>query len=284
KAGDGNRRMHEGRWKKSAKGCFEVRDKVLGIVGFGHIGQQVGIIAEALGLRVIFFDLRPQLPLGNTRQVESLDKLFAEADFVSLHVPATPSGQPLVGRNELGKMKKGAYLINTSRGTLIDFSALRDSIESGHLGGAAIDVYPGEPKSNDEPFDCGLTGLANVILTPHLGGSTEEAQYKIGEEVAATFVRFIDEGATVGAVNFPQVSLPMDDNSHRILNVHKNVPGALKEINNVISSLGANINGQYLGTYKNIGYMIMDVSKEVSEEVREQISALGINIRTRILF
>jgi D-3-phosphoglycerate dehydrogenase / 2-oxoglutarate reductase len=284
KAGDGNRKMHEGMWEKSAKGCYEVRDKVLGIVGYGHIGQQVSILAELLGLRVVFFDLLPQLPLGNSRQVETLDKLLAEADFVSLHVPATRSGTALIGKNELAKMKKGSYLLNTSRGTLIDFAALKEAVESGHLAGAAIDVYPAEPKSNKEAFHCDLAGVPNIVLTPHLGGSTEEAQLKIGQELAGTFIKFIDEGATVGAVNFPKVSMPLDENSHRILNVHKNVPGVLKDINSIISNLGANINGQFLSTYKNVGYLIMDVGKEVSHEVKEQISALDSNIRTRILW
>lgn len=284
KTADGNRKLHEGMWEKSAKGCFEVRDKVLGIIGFGHIGQQVGIIAEALGLRVIFFDLKPQLPLGNSRQVSSLDKLLSESDFVSLHLPGQKGNQAIIGSNEMSKMKKGAYLINTSRGSLVDFEALREAITSGQLGGAAIDVYPAEPKTNKEAFDCGLRGLPNVLLTPHLGGSTEEAQLKLGEEVAASFVRFIDEGATVGAVNFPHVGLPMDSNSHRILNVHKNVPGVLKDINGIISNLGANINGQYLGTYKDVGYLIMDVDKDLSAEVMQQISVLESNIKTRILF
>ena len=284
KAGDGNRRMHEGQWEKSAKGSYEVRDKVLGIIGYGHIGAQVGILAEALGLRVIFYDLRPQLPLGNSHQVESLDQLLAESDFITLHAPAQKGNKALIGAAEMRQMKKGGYLINTGRGTLIDFAALREAITAGHLGGAAIDVYPAEPKTNKEAFDCGLCGVSNVFLTPHLGGSTEEAQLKIGQEVAATFVKFVDEGATIGAVNFPQVNLPMDEESHRILNVHKNVPGALKEINSVISSLGANINAQYLGTYKSIGYLVMDVGKEVSEDVRDRISALEGNVRTRILF
>jgi D-3-phosphoglycerate dehydrogenase len=284
KSADRNHKMHQGFWDKTAKGVHEVRDKVLGIIGYGHIGQQVGILAEALGIRIIFFDMMRQLPLGNSRQIESLDELLRESDFVSLHVPALRSGKALFGEKELRKMKKGSYILNTSRGSLIDLAALKKVLEEGHLAGAALDVFPDEPGSNKEEFHCELAGMENVILTPHIGGSTEEAQYNIGLEVAACFQKFIDTGATFGAVNFPQVGLPLDGESHRILNVHKNVPGVLTEVNKIISDVGANINAQYLNTYKDVGYLVVDVNKEVSDELKDKISSLSSSIKTRILY
>jgi len=284
KAADANRRMHQGVWDKSAKGCHEVRGKIIGIIGYGHIGQQVGLLAEALGLQVIFYDQTKRLPLGNARPRERMEDLLREADYVSLHVPGQPGNAALLGRRELGMMKPSACIINLGRGSLLDLALLREALESGKLGGAAIDVYPSEPKGNKEEFRCDLTGVENVILTPHLGGSTEEAQYNIGVEVASAFIKLIDSGCTVGAVNFPQVDLPFCPDSHRILNVHRNVPGVLSDVNKIISDLGANINSQYLGTYKNIGYLVMDINREVSEEVKEKIGALPTNIRTRILY
>ncbi len=284
KASDKSCKMHKGHWDKSSKGAIEVRGKKLGIIGYGHIGQQVGLLAQAVGMEVIFFDLMKRLELANARQVETLDKLFKEADFVTLHVPALPGGRALIGAKELAKMKKGSYLLNLSRGNLIDFAALKEAITSKHLAGAGIDVYPSEPKTNNEPFQTELAGLDNVILTPHIGGSTEEAQLNIGAEVALTFVKFIDTGATTGAVNFPQVDLPVLPESHRILHVHRNIPGVLTEVNTLISSLGANIDSQYLSTYKDIGYLVMDVNKELSDEVRTKILALSGSIKTRLLY
>lgn len=284
KIGDKNNLMHKGHWNKSAKGAVEVRDKVLGVIGYGHIGQQVALLAEAIGLRVIFYDKMPRLPLGNCRQVDSIENVLKQADFVSLHVPALPGNKTLVGKDELASMKKGAFLLNMSRGSLIDFGALKAAVESGQIGGAAIDVYPAEPKSNDEPFATELAGVPNVILTPHIGGSTEEAQYNIGTEVAGVFQKYIDNGATVGAVNFPQLDQPEFPESHRILNIHRNEPGVLKNINQIISDLGANIDSQSLSTYKGVGYLIMDINKSVSEEVKDKISALPSSIKTRILY
>lgn len=284
KAADANRKMHQGLWEKSAKGSHEVRGKVIGIVGYGHIGQQVGLLAESLGLQVIFYDQAKRLPLGNAKGREHLQDLLRDADFVTLHVPAQPGNAALIGPKELELMKSGACLINLGRGSLVDLAALRQALERGALGGAGIDVYEGEPKGNREEFRCELTGLDNVLLTPHLGGSTEEAQYNIALEVATAFIKFIDSGCTAGAVNFPQVDLPVRSDSHRILNVHQNVPGVLTEVNKIISDVGANINSQYLGTYKNIGYLIMDVNRELSEEVKDKISALPSNIKTRMLY
>ena len=284
KIGDKNNLMHKGHWNKSAKGAVEVRDKVLGVLGYGHIGQQVALLAEAIGLRVIFYDKIRRLPLGNARQVDSIEDVLKQSDFVTMHVPALPGNKTLIGRDELAKMKKGSFLLNMSRGSLIDFGALKESIQGGHLGGAAIDVYPAEPKSNDEPFATELAGVENVLLTPHIGGSTEEAQYNIGTEVASVFQKYIDTGATAGAVNFPQIDQPEFPESHRILNIHRNEPGVLKNINQIISDLGANIDSQSLSTYKGVGYLIMDINKSVSDEVKEKISALSTSIKTRILY
>lgn len=281
---DKNTKMHAGLWDKSAQGAKEIRGKVLGIIGFGHIGQQVGIMAEALGMRVIFYDSAKRLPIGNTIQVQKMDEVFAKADFISLHVPEMPKKEALIGRAEIQKLKQGCCLLNLSRGTLIDFTAVREAIQSGHLGGVAIDVYPTEPKSNSEPFQCELAGVSNVILTPHLGGSTEEAQENIALEVASAFLKFIDQGVTTGAVNFPQIDLPAFPESHRILHIHRNVPGVLREVNDFISEVGANIDGQYLGTYQDIGYVIIDLNKQLSEEVKSKITGLPSTIRTRILY
>lgn len=284
KSADKNAKLHQGLWDKSAKGVHEVRDKILGIVGYGHIGQQVGILAEALGLRVLFFDRLRQLPLGNSKQVESMDDLLQNSDFITLHVPAQPGGRPLMAEKEFSKMKKGSYVLNSSRGSLVDIPAAKAALESGQLGGVALDVYPAEPRTNKEEFAFELAGVENAVLTPHIGGSTEEAQYNIGQEVSAAFIQYIDAGSTMGAVNFPKVDLPIDVESHRILNIHKNVPGVLSDVNRIISSHGANVNSQYLSTYKDVGYLVMDVSKEVSDEVKKGISALDSNIRTRILY
>ncbi|NLF24434.1 MAG: phosphoglycerate dehydrogenase [Deltaproteobacteria bacterium] len=283
RAADKNCKMHQGFWDKSAKGAIEVRDKVLGLIGYGHIGQQVGLLGESVGMHVLFYDIAKRLPLGNAHPVASLEALLAKADFLSLHLPTMPNNRALIGEAEIAKMKRGSYLLNLSRGSLIDFSAVKAAIESKHLAGAGLDVYPAEPKTNKEEFKCDLAGMENVILTPHLGGSTEEAQYNIGVEVASAFIKFIDNGTTTGAVNFPQVELPLFPNSHRILNVHRNVPGVLSSVNKILSDLGANINAQYLNTYKDVGYLIMDVGNGLSENVGEEISKLPTNIKTRIL-
>ena len=284
RAGDANRNMHNKFWDKSAKGSHEVRGKTIGIIGYGHIGQQVGLLAESIGLKVIFYDQTKRLALGNATPKESMAELLQEADFVSLHVPAQPNNAPLIGAKEISLMKNTAYLINLGRGSLIDFNALKEAIENKELAGAGIDVYPAEPKGNKEPFECVLAGVENVVMTPHLGGSTEEAQYNIGAEVATSFIKFIDAGCTFGAVNFPQVDLPFCPDSHRILNIHKNVPGVLSDVNKIISDLGANINSQFLGTYKDVGYLVMDVAKGLSVEVKDRIAALPSNIKTRMLY
>lgn len=283
KAGDANAKMHQKFWEKTAKGCYEIREKTLGIVGYGHIGQQLGLLAESVGMRIAFYDKQKKLALGNAQAADSLEALLERSDFVSLHVPGG-SAAALIGVRELSLMKRGSFLLNLSRGTLIDFAAVKEAIGSGRLGGVAIDVYPKEPKSNSEPFECELAGVKNVFLTPHIGGSTEEAQENIGVEVADSFLKFIDGGDTFGAVNFPQVSLPAHPGSHRVLNVHKNVPGVLGEVNRIVSELGANINAQYLSTYKDVGYLVMDIGTDVSTAVADRIKALPTNIKTRTVY
>jgi D-3-phosphoglycerate dehydrogenase len=281
--GDRSKEVHAGQWRKVAAGCYEVRHKTLGIVGYGHIGRQIGVIAESLGMHVIFYDTSSKLPMGNNGAARSLLELCAAADFVTLHVPETPQTRGMFGAGEIAAMKSGSYLLNASRGTVVDIGALADALRSGHLAGAAIDVYPEEPETNSDEFKTELRGLANVILTPHVGGSTVEAQAAIGREVATSLAKFASTGATTGAVNFPQVELPKQAGTHRILNVHKNVPGVLRDINRIVSDLEANIRAQVLATDPDTGYLVMDLDKDVSTEVHRQIAALGTNIKTRIL-
>jgi len=276
--------VHAGTWNKASVDCNEVRNKTLGIIGYGHIGRQLGVLAEAMGIRVIFFDISSKLPMGNNRVVATLDELLAEADYVSLHVPATPQTKNMIGARELGLMRKGTYLLNASRGTVVDIPALAAALKSGHLGGAAIDVFPQEPESNSDPFKSELQGLKNVILTPHVGGSTSEAQEMIGREVGTSLTRYVNAGATTGAVNFPAIELPVQPGKHRILNVHRNVPGVLGEINGIVSRLKANIQSQVLATDPETGYLIMDLDQDVSNEVRHAIGELPTNVRTRILY
>ena len=281
---DRSSEVHRGLWRKTSDGCHEVRGKTLGIVGYGHIGSQVGVLAEAMGMRVVFHDIKSKLPLGNTRPVANLGDLLGQSDFVTLHVPETPETKNLVRAEELARMKPGACLLNLSRGTVVDIGALAAAITSGHVGGAAVDVYPEEPERNGDGFASALRGLPNVILTPHVGGSTEEAQESIGAEVATSLIKYVNTGATTGAVNFPEVELPQAAGLHRILNVHRNVPGVLRDINKIVSDLDANIERQVLSTDPNIGYLIMDLNAEVSAEVEEHIKALPTSIKTRVLW
>lgn len=276
--------MHQGRWDKSAEGCIEVRNKTVGIVGYGHIGPQVGLLAESFGLKVIFYDIVNKLPLGNATQVSSLKELLKNSDFVTLHVPETEATKNMIASQQLATMKKGSYLLNLSRGGVVDIKALASALKSKHLAGAAVDVFPHEPDSNSEPFKNELCGLPNVILTPHVGGSTLEAQRNIGLEVARTLIKYVDTGSTGGAVNFPQVELPVLEGSHRILNIHKNVPGVLSDITRIVAAMGGNIKTQFLSTLGNIGYLIMDVDERVSRDVKKQIDELSTNIKTRLLY
>jgi D-3-phosphoglycerate dehydrogenase / 2-oxoglutarate reductase len=282
--GDRSREVHAGTWGKDASGCYEIRGKTLGIVGYGHIGQQLGVLAEALGMRVVFYDIGSKLPMGNNRAVASLGELLAQADFVSLHVPATPETRDMIGAPELAKMHPGAYLLNASRGSVVVIPELAKALARGHLGGAAVDVYPDEPETNSPGFRTELQGLKNVILTPHIGGSTEEAQEAIGREVSRTLAGFVATGATRGAVNFPQVELPRRGKTHRILHVHDNVPGVLRDVNSIVSNLGANIESQVLSTDAHIGYLIMDLNQDISADVSAAVAALPTSISTRILF
>jgi len=276
--------LHRGVWEKSAEGCVEVRNKSVGLIGYGHIGPQVGLLAESFGMKVYYYDIIGKLPLGNATPVGSLDELLKVSDFVSLHVPDTAETRNLIGERELSVMKKGSFLLNLSRGRVVDLDAVKAALLKGALGGAAIDVFPEEPASNDDPFSSPLLGLDNVILTPHIGGSTIEAQRNIGLEVANTLLKFIEVGSTTGSVNFPQVELPLVRDSHRILNIHKNVPGVLSSINTIIAQMGGNIRAQYLNTLGDVGYLIIDVDQEISQAVRGKIDELSTSIKTRLLF
>ena len=282
--GDRSREVHEGRWRKAAAGSFEVRGKTLGVIGYGHIGSQVGVLAEALGMRVIFYDHTGKLPMGNNLACASLTELLAAADFVTLHVPATPQTEKMIGASELAAMRAGSYLLNASRGSVVDLPALAEALRKGHLAGASVDVYPAEPESNSDGFVTPLRGLPNVLLTPHVAGSTTEAQAAIGREVATSLIKFVNAGATTGAVNFPQVELPQTKGAHRILNAHRNVPGVLRDINRIVSEKGANIQAQVLATDPNIGYLVMDLDQDVSDDVKKAIGALSTSIKTRILY
>ncbi|HET8936257.1 MAG TPA: phosphoglycerate dehydrogenase [Polyangiales bacterium] len=282
--GDRSREVHEGRWRKVSLGSFEVRGKTLGIIGYGHIGRQVGVLCEALGMRIVFFDRAVKLPMGNNKSCSSLEELFGESDFVTIHVPATRETHEMIGPTEISQMKHGSYLINAARGTVVQIPALVAALKSGQLAGAAIDVYPEEPESNVDDFKTDLQNLPNVILTPHIGGSTGEAQASIGREVATSVLRFAFTGATMGAVNFPQIEMPRDKDTVRILNVHRNVPGVLRDVNRIVSEHSANIHSQMLSTDAEIGYLIMDLDHEVSEEVYTSIAGLATSIRTRRVY
>ncbi|MDR3493810.1 MAG: phosphoglycerate dehydrogenase [Ancalomicrobiaceae bacterium] len=277
---------HVGRWDKSAEASYEVRGKTLGIVGYGNIGSQLSNLAEAMGMRVIFYDLTDKLRHGNTEPIDSLAGLLAEADVVSLHVPETPATHGMIGAAEIAAMKRGAYLINNSRGTVVDLDALADGLKTGRLRGAAVDVFPVEPKSNAERFVSPLQGLANVILTPHVGGSTEEAQERIGAEVAKKLVDYSDTGSTVGAVNFPQAQLPARPTGTRFIQVQRNMPGALGRLNEVFARHSVNIAAQYYETRNEIGYLVVDVDTSTadSQGILADIRALDATIRARLLY
>ena len=284
KTGDQSRDAHLGKWNKIAVGCFEVRGKTLGIIGYGHIGSQVSILAEAFGMKVIFYDIQTKLPLGNAQSADTYEEVLKNSDFISYHVPESPDTVNLLGAKEIAILKKGTYVLTLSRGRVIAIEALTAAIKSGHIAGAGIDVFPEEPKSNKDPFVSPLQNLPNVILTPHIGGSTEEAQRNIGLEVANKLLRFVNNGSTSFAVNFPNLELPLLKDNHRILNVHKNQPGFLRDINKIVSDVGANISSQYLSTTSEIGYLIMDINKNLGDQVKDEITKNPLNIKTRILY
>ena len=279
---DRSKECHASFWNKSAKGCIEVRGKTLAIIGYGHVGSQLSILAEALGMHVVFYDVIPKLPLGNAVAKDSLEAAIKAADFLSLHVPAEESTRNLIGAKEIAMLHPGAFLINASRGTVVDIDAAAAALKSGHLGGAAFDVYPEEPSAVGDPFTSALQGCTNTILTPHVGGSTEEAQVAIGKEVAHKMCAFINSGVSLGSVNLPELSLPKSKDSHRILNLHQNVPGVLKAVNNALADF--NIVAQVLMTRGSVGYMIIDVDKSVSKAVKPLIAQMKANIKTRTLF
>lgn len=278
-----NAAAHRGVWLKTAHGSFEARGKTLGIIGYGHIGTQLGIMAENIGMNVEFYDIEDKLTLGNATQVHNLTQLLQRADIISLHVPETPQTKNLIGTAELAVMKQGAILINASRGTVVDINALAEALTEKKISGAAIDVFPIEPKSNDEEFISPLREFDNVILTPHIGGSTQEAQENIGIEVAGKLAKYSDNGSTITAVNFPEVSLPELANRSRLLHVHQNRPGVLTQINQAFAQHGINIAAQYLQTDDAIGYVVIDVDTDHSEIALKELSAVEGTIRARIL-
>jgi D-3-phosphoglycerate dehydrogenase len=275
---------HRGGWMKSAVGSFETRGKRLGIIGYGSIGTQLSVLAESLGMDVCFYDIVTKLPLGNARQVKSLEELLATSDVVSLHVPETASTKMMIDATQVAQMKKGAIFINASRGTVANLEAVAESIKAGDLAGAAVDVFPVEPKGNNEEFVSPLRGLDNVILTPHVGGSTMEAQANIGVEVAEKLIQYSDIGTTTAAVNFPEVALPAQAGQHRILHIHENRPGVLSKINAIFSDNNINISGQYLRTTEKLGYMVMDVAADAGELALEKIREVEGTIKARVLF
>ncbi|MBO9419993.1 phosphoglycerate dehydrogenase [Labrenzia sp. R4_2] len=276
---------HEGRWMKTAAGSHEVRGKTLGIIGYGNIGTQLSNLAEAMGLRVIYYDTIDKLQHGNVMPADSMDALLAESDVVSLHVPDTPGTRDMFGADQIAKMKQGAFLINNARGKVVDIDALAAALKSGHLAGAAVDVFPVEPKSNKDEFISPLRGLHNVILTPHVGGSTEEAQARIGEEVSKRLVEYSDVGSTIGAVSFPQVQLPKGTDATRFIQVHHNAPGAMRTLNDLFTRHDLNIHAQYMQSHLDIGYVVLDVDSPVQDPVKilEEIRALPNTIRARLL-
>lgn len=276
--------QHRGGWVKSAAHSFEVRGKTLGIIGYGHIGTQIGVLAEHLGMSVVFYDIEAKLPLGNARQLDSLDELLAAADAVSLHVPETPATKNMIGAAQLAQMKPGSHLINASRGTVVDIDALADALRRKHLHGAAIDVFPVEPKGNDSKFESPLTEFDNVLLTPHIGGSTSEAQVNIGKEVSAKLLRYSNNGSTVSAVNFPEVALPEHTGRSRLLHIHRNVPGVMAAVNERLSSAGINVAGQYLSTNETVGYVVIDIDGHADASLTEQLNGVPGTIRSRLLY
>ena len=279
-----NALLHRGVWAKSADDAREVRGKTLGIVGYGNIGTQLSVMAEALGMDVVFYDVLTKLPLGNARMMPTLEEVLERADVVTLHVPETPLTQGMMGAPQFARMKPGAMFINASRGTVVDIEAAAEALEGRHLGGAAFDVFPREPEGNDQEFLSPLRRFENVILTPHIAGSTVEAQANIGTEVSEKLVRYSDNGSTLSAVNFPEVSLPEHPGSHRLLHIHHNVPGVLSQINAVFSENRINISGEYLMTNAKIGYVVIDVEAESSRIALHALRDIEATIRTRVLF
>tara|TARA_B110001450_G_scaffold41023_1_gene36951 strand:+ start:2248 stop:3477 length:1230 start_codon:yes stop_codon:yes gene_type:complete len=277
-------KAHRGVWLKSAANAYEVRGKTLGIIGYGNIGSQVSVMAEAMGMKVCFYDALTKLPLGNAQQIATLHGLLAHSDVVSLHVPDTQETRGMIGAKELAAMKPGGMLINAARGQIVDIEGLCIQLASKHLGGAAIDVFPVEPKSNQDEFISPLRKFDNVILTPHIGGSTQEAQENIGVEVAEKMIVYSDNGTSISAVNFPQVALPAHDNTHRLLHVHRNTPGIMSAINQIFSEFNINVAAQYLQTNDRVGYVVVDIEAEYSQGALAALKGIVGTIRCRVLF
>ncbi|KAM9968493.1 hypothetical protein ACTFIW_002934 [Dictyostelium discoideum] len=282
KLGDRSTEMHNKIWRKESANCHEIRGKTLGIIGYGHIGSQLSVLAEAMGMSVLYYDIARRLPLGNSKMCPDMKTLLENSNFVTLHVPDTKETVGLIGEEEINTMKKGSYLLNASRGKVVQITHLANALRSGHLAGAAVDVYPEEPSANCKDWECELQKCPNTILTPHIGGSTEEAQEAIGLEVSDLIVQFINSGASAGSVNFPEIALPVSPSTHRILNIHNNKPGVLRDINNILSEF--NVSAQVLSTRKQIGYIIADVDSEASKEIKKKISSLPNSIKTRVLY
>ncbi|MFN5022268.1 MAG: phosphoglycerate dehydrogenase [bacterium] len=281
---DKNKAAHEGNWNKDAKGSFEIRGKTLGIIGYGNIGSQVSILAEALGMKVIFYDTITKLPLGNAESRKTIKDVVSKADIITLHIPETQQTKNLINKTLLKQFKKGSILINFARGEVVDLEALTVALTNGHLSGAAIDVFPVEPEKNGDPFSSPLQNIPNVLLTPHIGGSTEEAQYNIGEDVSAKLLQYLEMGATTGSHTVPELSLSPQEGTHRILHIHTNVPGVLSEINTTLSENKINVLGQYLKTNDEIGYVVLDIDKKLSKNAVELLKKVKGSLKVRLLY
>lgn len=281
---DKNKAAHEGIWMKDAKGSYELRGKTMGIIGYGNIGTQVSVLAEAMGMKVIFYDVITKLPIGNAEPVKTLKELVSRADVVTLHVPATPQTKNMINRNLLKHFKKGAILLNYARGDVMDLEAVRDALQNGILSGVAVDVFPEEPEKNGDRFVTPLQNMPNVILTPHIGGSTEEAQWHIGEDVSNKMLQYLESGTSIGSHTVPPLHVPVLSGAHRILHIHKNVPGVLSEINTLLSNHAINVLGQYLKTNELIGYVVLDVDTKLSREAFQLLKQVKHTIKTRILY
>jgi D-3-phosphoglycerate dehydrogenase len=277
-------KMHLGVWDKSAIGSFEIRGKKLGLVGYGSIGTQLSVVAEAMGMEVFFYDAVEKLALGNAKKVDSLDELLAISDVISLHVDGRKTNTSMIGKREFDLMKDGVIFLNLSRGHVVEIAALAEAVRSGKVAGAGVDVFPEEPKTNSDPFVSELQGLPNVLLTPHVGGSTAEAQENIGKFVPAKLLEYMNNGSTYGSVNFPEVQLPKLKDSHRILHIHANVPGVLAKLNSIFAENNTNITGQYLKTNESVGYVIVDIAKGYNRELIKKIRAIDGTIRFRMLY
>jgi D-3-phosphoglycerate dehydrogenase len=281
---DKDKAAHNGLWAKDSKNSYELRGKTMGIIGYGNIGMQVSVMAEVLGMKVVFYDEQTKLPLGNAEEKKSIKELIGSSDVVTLHMPETPATKNFINKTTLGQFKKGCILINFARGKLIDAEALKTAILEGQMGGAAIDVFPDEPEKKGEPFSSVLQNVPNVMLTPHIGGSTEEAQQNIGQDVSMKLFSFLEKGITLGSHTVPGLALPLHESSHRILHIHDNVPGVLSEINTTLSKNNVNILGQYLKTNDNIGYVVLDVDKQISAKALQLLKAVKQTIKVRMLY